>query len=70
MKILPNLWKWLSEQIVGDVPEGDAVCEFDCRNEQCLQGDWEGCDRRRNRAAGELMPKEKNTSSPRADDND
>jgi hypothetical protein len=56
MNAIQNLWKWVREQVVGDVPEGDAVCEFDCRNHKCTMGEWENCDRRLHRGAGEFMP--------------
>jgi hypothetical protein len=48
--------RWVRDQIIQDVPEGTAVCELDCRKEQCEMGEWEGCERRLNKAAGELMP--------------
>jgi hypothetical protein len=62
MKTLQKAWKWVTGQVVGDVPAGDALCEFDCRNRECTQGDWENCDRRRQRGAGEFMPA--NTATP------
>jgi hypothetical protein len=59
MNLLRNVWNWISGQIVGEVPEQDAICEFDCPRLQCTEGDWDGCERRLHRAAGELMPTEK-----------
>ena len=56
MNLVRAVWGWLRRQIVDDVPEGDAICEFDCRKSQCLVGEWETCWRRLRRAAGELMP--------------
>jgi hypothetical protein len=38
--------RWLKEQIIQDVPEDIALCEFDCRKSQCLMGEWENCERR------------------------
>jgi hypothetical protein len=53
---LVRLWLWTKGQIVSDVPEDIATCEFDCRKPQCTQGEWETCSRRLTRAAGERMP--------------
>ncbi len=51
-----RVWRYLSDQVVQDTPEDDALCEFDCRKEQCTLGEWKTCERRLQRAAGELMP--------------
>ena len=55
-----SLWarfiRWIKVQWVGEVPDEIALCEFDCRKDQCLEGEWLSCERRINRAAGELMP--------------
>jgi len=51
-----NIWDWVRRQFIDEVPEGDALCEFDCRKLQCLEGEWETCPRRLQHAAGELMP--------------
>jgi hypothetical protein len=59
MNLLQNVWNWVSGQIIGEVPEEDALCEFDCRRLQCAEGEWESCERRLHRAAGELMPAKK-----------
>jgi len=56
MNLLRNIWGWVLGQFVGEVPEEDALCEFDCRKPQCIVGEWENCARRLQRAAGELMP--------------
>jgi hypothetical protein len=56
MKLLQKLWERIKAQIVGEVPETDALCEFDCPKLQCTEGEWESCDRRLRRAEGELMP--------------
>jgi hypothetical protein len=37
---------WLKGQIVADVPAEDAICEFDCRKQQCSYGEWAACSRR------------------------
>jgi len=57
-------WQWLRRQIVEDVPEADAICEFDCRKLQCRAGEWETCERRLQYAAGELMPPPKPNVGP------
>jgi len=59
MNLFQNIWKWVSGQIIGEVPEEDALCEFDCPRLQCSEGEWETCERRLDRAAGELMPAKK-----------
>jgi len=54
--ILGPLWTRIKRWWVLEVPEGDALCEFDCRKEQCRDGEWASCSRRLSKAAGELMP--------------
>ena len=49
-------WQWVKSQIVGEVPKETELCEFDCRKQQCVLGEWANCDRRLRQAAGELMP--------------
>ena len=51
-----RLWHWFKDQLVQDVPEADAVCEFDCRKPHCKHGEWASCERRIRGAAGELWP--------------
>jgi hypothetical protein len=41
-----HLWKWVTEQIVQDVPEEIVRCEFGCRKQQCTGDEWETCERR------------------------
>lgn len=56
-KTIPQrMWRWVKDQIVGPVPEADALCEFDCRKGQCNEGEWANCDRRIQKASGELWP--------------
>jgi hypothetical protein len=38
--------RWLINQVIQDVPEDVALCEFDCRKSQCRMGEWENCERR------------------------
>lgn len=39
-----KFWQWLKDQI-DEVPEGDELCEYDCRN-SCTQQEWATCERR------------------------
>lgn len=59
-----RFWLWLKSQIVREVPPEDALCEFDCRKEQCLREEWSNCDRRLSHAAGELMPQKPASPKP------
>jgi hypothetical protein len=47
---------WLKHQWVMEVPEDLALCEFDCRRQQCLFEEWACCQRRMSNASGELLP--------------
>ena len=47
---------WLMGQIIAEVPTEVALCEFDCRRNQCSRSEWLSCGRRISKAAGELMP--------------
>jgi hypothetical protein len=58
-----RVWRFFMNQLVQDAPEADMLCEFDCRKEQCTVGEWQTCERRLRRAAGELMPGEPPRSS-------
>ena len=51
-----RLVRFVKRTIVTDVPEDLALCEFDCRRGQCQQDEWDTCDRRIRKAAGELFP--------------
>ncbi len=51
-----KIWRWLKDQIAQDVPEANSVCEFDCREPECTEQEWAACERRIDRAAGELFP--------------
>lgn len=51
-----KMWQWLKDQIVQEVPEADALCEYDCRKQQCTEEEWATCERRIHKAAGELWP--------------
>jgi hypothetical protein len=51
-----QLWQFVKRQTIGDVPEDLAICQFDCHKGQCLQDEWETCDRRIHKGSGELYP--------------
>jgi len=51
-----RLWRFVKGQIVDDPREDLAICQFDCRKGQCVQSEWEACDRRIHKGAGELFP--------------
>ena len=51
-----GVWQVVKRQVVGDAPEELGICEFDCRKEQCLQDEWDTCERRIRKGAGELFP--------------
>jgi hypothetical protein len=64
-----RLWRWIKDQIVRDVPKDIALCEFDCRKEQCTMGEWEMCESRldsvqksRHMSARVMMPARVNLS--------
>ena len=44
--ILDRVEKVLTEQLVQEVPDDIALCEFDCRKTQCRYDEWESCERR------------------------
>jgi hypothetical protein len=55
LKIAPLL-RWAKGLFVQDVPDDIALCEFDCRKQQCTMDEWATCGRRLTKAAGELSP--------------
>jgi len=62
MKLLQNIWDWTRGHLVGEVPEDDAICAFDCRKPQCTEGEWENCMRRLERVAEQSMHAKRTTS--------
>ncbi len=48
--------RWVSNQLIQDVPDGIALCEFNCRKQQCTVKEWAACNRRISGASGELKP--------------
>jgi hypothetical protein len=58
-----RVWRWITGQVVQDVAQDEALCEFDCRKLQCAKEEWEACERRVQKGAGELMPRRKKPPS-------
>ena len=52
--MIRNLWRWLQGQMVQDVPDSIAVCEFECRPASCRRDEWERCEHRLRDAAARL----------------
>lgn len=48
--------RWVRNQVIQGVPDGIALCEFDCRKQQCTVKEWAACNRRISGASGELKP--------------
>lgn len=44
--LLSSVRPWINDQIVSDVPDELAICEFDCRESECSSSKWESCQRR------------------------
>jgi len=63
VRLFRRLWCFVSRQVVDDAPEDMAICEFDCRKEQCMHEEWATCERRIHKASGELFPPRKPPSS-------
>lgn len=53
---LIRLGQRVKSEVVRDVPEDIALCEFDCRRMRCTIGQWATCERRLQKCAGELKP--------------
>jgi hypothetical protein len=51
-----RLFLWIRGHLIGEVPNELALGEFDCKRSPCPEEEWETCERRITRAAGELMP--------------
>lgn len=54
------IWRWISTQIIQDVPKDSALCVYDCRKGHCTLEEWMVCERRLTNASGELMPADQN----------
>ncbi len=46
LEIFRRVWRFFKAQIVQDIPDEDAACEFDCRVDQCNMGEWATCEHR------------------------
>jgi hypothetical protein len=42
-----KFWRRLMRQLIADVPEEIAVCEFDCRECRCTLVEWAVCEKRK-----------------------
>jgi hypothetical protein len=51
-----RLRRWVTNQVIQQVPGDIALCEFDCRKHQCTFNEWATCERRISAASGELKP--------------
>jgi len=51
-----RLRQWVTNQVIQEVPGDIALCEFDCRKQQCTIKEWATCERRISAASGELKP--------------
>lgn len=50
-------WRFLMHQLIQDVPETIALCEFDCREPNCSAERWATCERRlKHEQLGERKP--------------
>ena len=47
------------KNIASEVPEDVAVCEFECDKAECLEGDWQHCERRMRGHACQQQGREK-----------
>lgn len=67
IEVFRGSWQWLKNQLAGDVPDDIALCEFDCPREQCTEGEWATCERRRHKGAGDLFPQAMSVTSQPTD---
>jgi hypothetical protein len=51
-----RFWSWFKDQIWQDARKAVAVCEFDCRRQQCTEKEWATCERRINEENCGLSP--------------
>ena len=50
-----RMLKYVKRQIVDDVPEAIALCQFDCDRVKCLLDEGHACERQIHKSAGELI---------------
>lgn len=48
-----RFWLRLKGHIVAPVPASSARCEFECRELQCSEGEWDNCEARAKTAKAE-----------------
>jgi hypothetical protein len=48
---IARLWKRVKPMIVAEIPADSAACEFDCRELDCSEQDWQNCPQRIEKAA-------------------
>lgn len=48
---IARLWQNLKSLIVAEIPSDSAACEFDCRELDCTEQDWQNCPQRIEKAA-------------------
>ena len=58
IRIFRRAWGFLKGQVILDVPDDDAPCEFNCRVNQCTLGEWETCESRLRTLARKTAPSE------------
>ena len=56
--------RWFMRQIVEEVPAESAVCEFDCRKQQCRFEEWATCERRLAYAERDQLPNKSQDKNP------
>jgi hypothetical protein len=45
-RLFSSLWTKLKPMILAEVPAESAACEFDCRELDCTEKDWQDCPQR------------------------
>ena len=48
------IWQWIKREFIQDIPDDIALCEYDCRKQECTNEEWLTCERRVIRAESEL----------------
>jgi hypothetical protein len=52
---LLRMWQSVKRQIVDDVPDALAICQFDCDRAECTRDGLGACERLNGKSAGELF---------------
>ena len=45
-RIMRPIWLWLENQFIQEIPADLALCEYECRKQDCTEADWLICERR------------------------